>query len=143
MSDPACRRGQRYGTYLGYADESAAIIAWELEWTRPSVCAALRIGADPDPNQNLFLFLSCHHADYLSDIGVEPDPRNLRLWSASNRERLMRAARHPDLIVEARGSEAGLVKVLTADGKKHRVTEVSFDAHPMIGVYLLRKCVEV
>jgi hypothetical protein len=57
----------------------------------------------------------------------------------------MRADRHPDLIISARGDWAegcppGAVEVTTADGKVHSVTAESYDAS-RLPLTLLSKCI--
>lgn len=146
LTESARRRAQTYGRYFCYAKESAAIVAWEMDGLCEEICEGLGRPVGQTLQNFLFLVLSRHYTDYLLDVGVDPEPKSMKLWKASNCEREMQTHRHPDLIVSAMGpaqtKREGVVEVTTADGKTHDVTEGSYDALPPTALHLLSNCVK-
>ena len=97
-----------------------------------------------DPRKYLVETLSRWNADYLLEIGVQPDPAGLLYFNERKLDAKMRKEKHPDLIVCAygdwhEGCPKGAVEVITADGVQHFVTAESYAKRTELN--LLSKCV--
>jgi hypothetical protein len=130
LSEAARRRGRRYGRYLCYAEPVDHLIV-ERELRNP--------WADEDGDTHRAL--SRHHPGYLDEVGAVPELKSRRLWEIENAFELRRDARDPDLIVDGNGVRPGIVRVVTADGATHFVTEESFDLLPDDALPRLSGCV--
>jgi len=118
LSAAARQRGRPYGRYLCYAGPvDHLIVERELR---------SRQGGE-DEHEDAHVTLSVRHADYLEEVGVEPDPKARRLWERATELERRRRAKDPDLIVSARALRPGVVQVTTADGRSHVVDEGRFD----------------
>lgn len=138
LSSAAITRAEPYGRYLCYsfAGERWVIPLFEMpaHWT-------VMLPRVADPRAKLIQTLSRHHADYLLDRGIEPEPKALALWKRDQAYRVRLGQMDPDLIINARSVAPGMVEVITADGRTHVVTEASFDRQGQHGsLFLLSRC---
>jgi hypothetical protein len=145
ISPAALALGSFGGTDYGFEEDiDWAILAWEIPqlWDRLFAHAGADIRGDP--RTYLWTALSAYRPDFLRCHGVEPEPEAYARYLAWRRADQMRADRHPDHIVSARGDWAegcppGAVEVTTADGKVQYVTAESYDAS-RCPLNLLSKC---
>jgi hypothetical protein len=127
LSPAAIKRGEKCGDYLCYEEDcSIAIPLWELPQYWPKL-----FRGSCNPQIELLTSLSMWNADYLLEIGIEPEIKGYEFYKANRLDNEMRAAKHPDLIICAYGDwhkncPIGLVVVETADGKTHFVTKESY-----------------
>ena len=141
LTAAARQRGAKWGSYYTYEEDCAyAVAAWEL----PHLHEKIFNNHDKDENfKNLLLkSLSTWNADYLLDLGIEPEPTGYRLFLERQEDARMRKEKHPNLIVAAWGDWftkiPGVVKVATADDKEHLITSESYGQRE--GLNLLSKC---
>lgn len=140
LSEAARRRGARFGSYYAYEEDCAyAIAIWEL----PHLHKEFFKYHDANENHKdlLLKILSAWYADFLLEIGVEPEPIGYKSYLERQEDARMRKEKHPDLIVAARGTWftklPGVIEVTTADNKEHLITEESYRRE---GLNLLSKC---
>jgi hypothetical protein len=138
LSPEAIAKGIHQYGWLWYEEDCRwAIPAYEL----PHVGNAIH--ADP---AYVFKCISTWDADYFLARGVTPDPHCYKRYQQMHLDDQMRAEKHPDLIVSALNEDhrPGVVKVWTADGKTHFVTQESYRARKdREGVNLLSNCILV
>lgn len=128
LSEFAIRRGKRFDTWLCYEEDCAwAIPVYELVDYWPAIFQGY---TGMDPQRMLWETLSAWNPDYLIVRGVEPEPVLYGRWQESRERDRLEGEGHPDLIVGAFGDWhthiPGVVEVVTADRKHHRVTEQSY-----------------
>lgn len=150
LPEPALRRAELCGGYYCWEEDCDwAIAIWHLPHLWERYFAHGLEHCRTNPRGYMLGTLSRNHADYLQEIGVEPDPEGLAQWNAWRANSRMRQERHPDLIVAARGSwhtkVAKVIEVITADDLPHLVTEDSYHRAQKDGwpLTLLSKCVRV
>ena len=146
LSEAARKRAWDWGTgtdrRLCYEEDcQAAIPLWELI-NKPNTRFYENAYRNHTGNltfeerkQSLLVSLSGWNADYLLEIGVTPDPEAYARWKAMRDEEKMRVEKHPDLIISASGDwhddcKEGEVRVTTADGNVHFVTQSSYRHNP-------------
>jgi hypothetical protein len=128
LSTAAVSRGKKYGGYYFFEEDcDASIVLFELP-------QALRLkwSTGVPIKEELIKSLSRWHADYLIEVGQEPDAEGLKYFNENKQQDRMRADRSPDLIVAAFGDwapwvEKGCVGVMTADGASWLVKASEYD----------------
>ena len=118
----AIKRGKAYGAYLAYEEYcDYAIVLLELP-------QALRLkwSINVPTREKLIQGLSHWHADYLVEVGIEPNAEGLKWFNENRQHDRMREDKSPDLIVSASGDwkhgvPKGMVEVTTAAGTRHFV----------------------
>jgi hypothetical protein len=140
LSKQARKKGVRYHDYFTYEEDcDYAIPVYELRhlWNK-----FYKDKTEDEIELSLMKSLSLWNPDYLIAIGVKPLDEQYQIYLDNKREEEMRKNQDPDLIVVAWGSwhtkKEGVVLVGTADGKKHYVTEKSYENRK--GLNLLSKC---
>lgn len=133
LSEAARRRGLPCGEYLAYEEDIDCLMpVFELPDTWPKLFEAAEETIKKDAYLHLFKQLSYCKADYLLERGIEPEPEGYKCFKVRKLEKEMRAQKHPDLIVCARGDWhtkiQGVIEVITADEKKHLVTAENYDS---------------
>lgn len=134
LSREARDKGLRHGLYYAYEEDCLwAVAMWELKhlW---GAYLKLLVATDMEKFYNeMFCCLSLWNPEYLIAKGVEPDAELYTRFKAMKLEQQMRADKHPDLIVAAWGDwdtkRPGVIRVHTADGLCHFVTDESYRAH--------------
>lgn len=145
LSKAARRRGLLCGEYLAYEEDVLVNIPlFEL----PSLWEGFFVNFETEKqpvtvHQSLLKELSYWKADYLLERGIEPEVEGFKVFKARELEKEMRAQKHPNLIVCARGDWQtkieGVVEVITADGREHLVTKDSYNS--LRAPLLLSDCV--
>jgi hypothetical protein len=117
MSEAAQKRGIKYGTYLCYEED--------CDWAIPAY--ELRIRSEFITLSEIIGCLSRWNADYLLEIGREPEPEGYAAFKRDRERDRLRSEKSPDLIVCAQSTNnPEHVKVTTADDRKHYVTKDSY-----------------
>lgn len=81
LSEPARKRGERFGDYLCYEEDVAwDIAAYELRQTWPALFDGEIAAEWPDPQATLHRTLSRWYPDYLIERGETPEPEAYRRW---------------------------------------------------------------
>lgn len=124
LSDAAVAKGMKWGNKFWYEEDvDVAILVLEL----PDVF--------PDASQrDALMALSDYRPEYLLATGRTPDPSRYAHWQERQEEDRLRRARSPDLVTAPQSVGPGVIKVWTADGAQHLVTEASYSdraAHRM------------
>lgn len=151
LSPAAQHRGESYGGYLFFGEDTAAyIILFELVHERhpynPAVPDVLNFPINIPTRDVVIRALSTWHADYLLERGITPDVEGLAIWNRHREEDRLREEKSPNLIVAASGDwkagvPKGWVEVITADWKAHLVLASEYDNRS--GLDLLSNFTEV
>jgi len=122
LSCAARSRGMAWQGYLAYEEDVAInIIFIEV----PEAMAVLYCSAT---HEEIVKSLSLWIPEYLVERGITPDTEAYARYLDRKRDAEMRQARHPNLIVAARGLDSGMVEVYTADDKIYVVTATSYES---------------
>lgn len=125
-------KGWNFGGFYAYEEDCLIAIP----------CYELGLGED---QAECLKTISTWDADYLIARGIEPDPKGYAYYLEGQAREQMFKEKNPDFIISAWGvwdtHRPGVVRVETADGKMHFVTEESYEKHTRLS--LLSKCVLV
>lgn len=141
LTPEAIKAAEQFGSLLCFEEDCACAIPF---FECPSWLDML--GASADNPDHEFLTLSRWYPGYLISRGIVPSPEPYRCYRADKLADKMRAKKHRNLIIEAMGDwhtgRPGVVEVVTADGKRHFVTEASYRNRDSL-LNLLSACVLV
>jgi hypothetical protein len=138
MSKAAMRKAETWGDWLCFEEDCLYSVAL---LDLPALLEGMNAAGMTITRTSCIKTASAYYADYLQQVGIEPDAEGASQYHAWKRADAMRAAHDPDLIVSASSAGADLTEVTTADGREHIVTASSYKL-ARFPLLLLSECIQ-